>query len=98
MGETGYLAAFIAVAAIATFATRVIPFLFLSGIRSTRWSAISADTCQRPSWRCWPLYFCSIRQTGREPGRVLMPCCRAPSSWPSTCGAGTRFCQLPPVL
>jgi branched-subunit amino acid transport protein AzlD len=28
MGETGYLAAFIAVAAIATFATRVIPFLF----------------------------------------------------------------------
>ncbi|TYC63785.1 branched-chain amino acid transporter [Marinobacter sp. BW6] len=28
MGESGYLAAFIAVAAIATFATRVIPFLF----------------------------------------------------------------------
>lgn len=28
MTESGYLAAFIAVAAIATFATRVIPFLF----------------------------------------------------------------------
>ena len=28
MGESGYLAAFIAVAAVATFATRVIPFLF----------------------------------------------------------------------
>ena len=28
MSDTGYLIAFIAVAAIATFATRVIPFLF----------------------------------------------------------------------
>lgn len=28
MGETGYLAAFIVVAALANFATRVIPFLF----------------------------------------------------------------------
>ena len=28
MSETGYLVAFISVAAIATFATRIIPFLF----------------------------------------------------------------------
>lgn len=35
MSETTYLAAFIAIAAIATFATRIIPFLFLSVIPST---------------------------------------------------------------